>query len=142
MARPLRLDFAGCWYRVINRDLEKRQIFPDERANLHFVRLLSVLPSVPVEPRSAKKIKGDARIVEKLNPRQLRTRVLRSRYSACKALLLSYWVIGSFGIRDFYLVTHVPFGYYRFLLLSTTNRSRLGHSNALRDLVQSPPPRP
>jgi putative transposase len=45
MARPLRLDIAGGWYHVINRGLEKRQIFPDERANLHFLELLSVLPT-------------------------------------------------------------------------------------------------
>lgn len=44
MARPLRLDIAGGWYHVINRGLEKRQIFPDERANAHFLDLLSVLP--------------------------------------------------------------------------------------------------
>jgi putative transposase len=43
MARPLRLDIEGGWYHVMNRGLEKRQIFPDEQANLHFVELLSVL---------------------------------------------------------------------------------------------------
>jgi putative transposase len=45
MARPLRLDIEGGWYHVINRGLEKRQIFPDERSNLHFLDLLSVLPT-------------------------------------------------------------------------------------------------
>jgi len=45
MARPLRLDIEGGWYHVINRGLEKRQIFPDERANAHFLGLLSVLPT-------------------------------------------------------------------------------------------------
>jgi hypothetical protein len=30
---------------VINRGLEKRQIFPDEHTNLHFLDLLSVLPT-------------------------------------------------------------------------------------------------
>jgi putative transposase len=45
MARPLRLDIEGGWYHVINRGLEKRQIFPDERTNLHFLDLLSVLPT-------------------------------------------------------------------------------------------------
>jgi putative transposase len=45
MARPLRLDIEGGWYHVINRGLEKRQIFPDERANAHFLDLLSVLPT-------------------------------------------------------------------------------------------------
>ena len=45
MARPLRLDIEGGWYHVINRGLEKRQIFPDEHANQHFLELLSVLPT-------------------------------------------------------------------------------------------------
>jgi putative transposase len=45
VARPLRLDIEGGWYHVINRGLEKRQIFPDEHANLHFLDLLSVLPT-------------------------------------------------------------------------------------------------
>jgi REP element-mobilizing transposase RayT len=45
MARPLRLDIENGWYHVINRGLEKRQIFPDERTNLHFLELLSVLPT-------------------------------------------------------------------------------------------------
>jgi hypothetical protein len=45
MARPLRLDIAGRWHHVINRGPEKRQIFPDERANMHFLELLSVLPT-------------------------------------------------------------------------------------------------
>jgi REP element-mobilizing transposase RayT len=45
MARPLRLDIEGGWYHVINRGLEKREIFPDERANAHFLDLLSVLPA-------------------------------------------------------------------------------------------------
>jgi hypothetical protein len=45
MARPLRLDIEDGWYHVINRGLEKRRIFPDERTNLHFLDLLSVLPT-------------------------------------------------------------------------------------------------
>jgi putative transposase len=44
MARPWRLDIEGGWYHVMNRGLEKRQIFPKEQANLHFLELLSVLP--------------------------------------------------------------------------------------------------
>jgi REP-associated tyrosine transposase len=44
MARPLRLDIEGGWYHVINRGLEKREIFPGERTNSHFLDLLSVLP--------------------------------------------------------------------------------------------------
>jgi hypothetical protein len=45
MARPLRLDIEDGWYHVINRGLEKRQIFPDERANTHFLELMSALPT-------------------------------------------------------------------------------------------------
>ena len=41
MARPLRLDSEGGWRHLMNRGLEKRRIFPDERANEHFVKLLS-----------------------------------------------------------------------------------------------------
>jgi hypothetical protein len=36
------VDVEGGWYHVINRGLEKRQIFPNERTNLHFLELLSV----------------------------------------------------------------------------------------------------
>jgi putative transposase len=53
MARPLRLDIPGGWYHVINRGLEKRQIFPDEHANQHFLDLVSKLPE-----RFAVKIHG------------------------------------------------------------------------------------
>jgi putative transposase len=35
----------GGWYHVMNRGLEKRRIFPDERANQHFLDLLSVMPA-------------------------------------------------------------------------------------------------
>ena len=45
MARPLRLDIEGGWYHVMNRGLEKRRIFPNERANQHFLELLRVLPA-------------------------------------------------------------------------------------------------
>jgi putative transposase len=45
MARPLRLEIEGGWYHVMNRGLEKRQIFPNEHANLHFLELLGVLPT-------------------------------------------------------------------------------------------------
>jgi REP-associated tyrosine transposase len=44
MARPLRIDIEGGWYHVMNRGLDKRQIFPDERSSLHFLELLSKLP--------------------------------------------------------------------------------------------------
>jgi putative transposase len=45
MARPLRLDLEGGWYHVISRGLEKRRIFPDERANLLFLEVLSAMPA-------------------------------------------------------------------------------------------------
>src|SRR5215469_4147281 len=45
MARPLRLDIEGGWYHVINRGLEKRQIFPDDREYAHFLDLLRILPT-------------------------------------------------------------------------------------------------
>jgi putative transposase len=45
MARPLRLDKEGGWYHVMNRGLEKRRIFPDDRANEHFLELLGAMPA-------------------------------------------------------------------------------------------------
>jgi putative transposase len=44
MARPLRIDIENGWYHVVNRGLERRQIFGDERSNLRFLELLSKLP--------------------------------------------------------------------------------------------------
>jgi hypothetical protein len=40
MARSLRIDLPHGWYHVLNRGVERRQIFPDEQANLHFLKLL------------------------------------------------------------------------------------------------------
>ena len=45
MARSLRIDVPHGWYHVLNRGVERRQIFPDEQANLHFLKLLGCLPS-------------------------------------------------------------------------------------------------
>jgi hypothetical protein len=45
MTSPLMLDIEGGWYHVINRGLEERRSFPDERTNLPFLDLLSVLPA-------------------------------------------------------------------------------------------------
>jgi putative transposase len=45
MARSLRIDVPDGWYHVFNRGVERRQIFPDERSNLHFLELLGCLPS-------------------------------------------------------------------------------------------------
>jgi putative transposase len=53
MARPLRLDIPNGWYHVSNRGVEQRQIFPDDKANQHFLDLLSKLPE-----RFAVKIHG------------------------------------------------------------------------------------
>ena len=45
MARSLRIDVPDGWYHVLNRGVERRQIFPDEQSNLHFLELLGSLPS-------------------------------------------------------------------------------------------------
>ena len=45
MARSLRIDVPHGWYHVINRGVERRQIFPRAEANLHFLELLGCLPS-------------------------------------------------------------------------------------------------
>jgi putative transposase len=44
MARPTRIDVEGGWYHVVNRGIERRAIFKDERAYRHFVELVSKLP--------------------------------------------------------------------------------------------------
>ena len=45
MARPLRIDLKNGWYHVLNRGVERRLIFPDEQANLHFLELLGSFPA-------------------------------------------------------------------------------------------------
>jgi REP element-mobilizing transposase RayT len=45
MARSLRIDVPHGWYHVLNRGVERRQIFPRAEANLHFLNLLGCLPS-------------------------------------------------------------------------------------------------
>src|SRR3954453_17534137 len=45
MARALRIEVPQGWYHVLNRGLERRQLFPDEQANLLFLELLGELPS-------------------------------------------------------------------------------------------------
>jgi putative transposase len=45
MARSLRIDVPDGWYHVLIRGVERRQIFPDERSNVHFLELLGCLPS-------------------------------------------------------------------------------------------------
>src|SRR5258707_14671755 len=44
MARSLRIELTHGWYHVLNRGVERRQIFPDQQANLHFLKLLGCLP--------------------------------------------------------------------------------------------------
>src|SRR5260370_22535644 len=45
MARSLRIDVPHGWYHVLNRGVERRQIFSGAEANLHFLELLGCLPS-------------------------------------------------------------------------------------------------
>src|SRR6202140_3767800 len=45
MARSLRIDVPDGWYHVLYRGVERRQIFPDEGSNSHFLELLGGLPS-------------------------------------------------------------------------------------------------
>jgi len=44
MARALRIEVPGGWYHVVNRGLERRQIFASETEYRHFLALISRLP--------------------------------------------------------------------------------------------------
>ena len=44
MARPTRIDLPGGWYHVVNRGIERREIFRDEGSFEHFLDLLSNMP--------------------------------------------------------------------------------------------------
>jgi len=44
MARPIRIDLPGGWYHVVNRGIERREIFGDETSFEHFLELLSEMP--------------------------------------------------------------------------------------------------
>jgi REP element-mobilizing transposase RayT len=44
VARSLRIEIEDGWYHVLNRGIEGREIFPDDRANQHFLELLGILP--------------------------------------------------------------------------------------------------
>ena len=44
MSRPLRIDVENGWYHVLNRGIDGRQLFPDDRANEHFLELLKSMP--------------------------------------------------------------------------------------------------
>jgi putative transposase len=43
MARPLRMDYAGGWYHVMNRGIERRDVFLNDDDRRAFVRLVSEL---------------------------------------------------------------------------------------------------
>ena len=43
MARPLRVNQAGGWYHVMNRGIERREIFLGDRDRSHFVELIGLL---------------------------------------------------------------------------------------------------
>jgi hypothetical protein len=45
VSRPLRIAVANGWYDVLNRGIDGRQLFPDDRANEHFLELLKSLPA-------------------------------------------------------------------------------------------------
>lgn len=42
MSRSLRIEFSGAWYHVMDRGVEKRDIFVDDRDRSHFLDLLSL----------------------------------------------------------------------------------------------------
>ena len=44
MARPTRIDLPGGCYHVVNRGIERREIFREERSFEHFLELLSKMP--------------------------------------------------------------------------------------------------
>ncbi len=44
MARPTRLDLKEGWYHVVNRGIDRRPIFKNERTYRHFLELLSQMP--------------------------------------------------------------------------------------------------
>ena len=43
MARPLRVNYEGGWYHVMNRGIERRSIFTDDWDRTHFIDLISAL---------------------------------------------------------------------------------------------------
>ena len=44
MARLARLEIPNGWYHVMNRAIDGRQLFPDDRAKEHFLELLASMP--------------------------------------------------------------------------------------------------
>ena len=45
VSRPLRIAVENGWYHVLNRGIDGRQLFPDDRANEHFLELLTSMPA-------------------------------------------------------------------------------------------------
>ena len=44
MARALRIDIRGGWYHILNRGIERREIFSGKTDRRHFLELLGDLP--------------------------------------------------------------------------------------------------
>ena len=44
MSRALRIDIAGGWYHILNRGIERREIFNGPEDYRHFLELLGELP--------------------------------------------------------------------------------------------------
>jgi len=45
VSRPLRIAVENGWYHVLNRGIDGRQLFSDDRANEHFLELLKSMPA-------------------------------------------------------------------------------------------------
>jgi len=45
VSRRLRIAVENGWYHVLNRGIDGRQLFPDDRANEHFLELLKSMPA-------------------------------------------------------------------------------------------------
>ena len=45
MSRPLRIVMENGWYHVMNRGIDARRLFPDNKANEHFRELLARMPT-------------------------------------------------------------------------------------------------
>ena len=43
MARPLRIEFQGAWYHVMNRGTGRKAIFRTDADRRHFLKLLATL---------------------------------------------------------------------------------------------------
>jgi REP element-mobilizing transposase RayT len=45
VSRPLRIVIENGWYHVMNRGIDARRLFPDNKANEHFRELLARMPT-------------------------------------------------------------------------------------------------